>query len=1043
MVCKASAGTGKTYTLAAYYGGLLLSGEDYRSILAITFTNKATAEMSERILTYLYALSLGEERDFLDRARMFMIRDLHLSDEQLNERAGKCFREMLADFDNVHVMTIDAFLLTLLGGLASVLRMSAGLSTELDIDHVIRTAVDQLLTTEMNASDRAILEDYMRLKLDQESQWDVRQSLCSMAKELYNESVQMLDSNGQILFDAAAIARRRDAVETMWLQDERKNELETILNGIHTEGLVATGSVEPRPLPHVKDIDRACERLRNTLRAPEKVGAKDRFRGLTETQLADAKAGKWTKLPAQVVEDAVRATELAKSLAHRYNTLQLTIRFSRDMELMSSLQTLIQRNLAEANCALLARTAGTLSKALREGDADFILEKAGIRYRHVLMDEFQDTSQLQWSVIRQLLQDVLANEGNTLLIVGDIKQSIYRWRNGDWHIMESLTGERVNETSLTRNFRSSEEVVRFNLSLFDHIIRSADETLVNRIYSEGYSPDRLKHFYQEKKKKGGYVRFHAVPNGKKDDLAAEMFDQMEQLLQKGVKPADMMVLVREKKDAALITDLHAALSKDDFPLLSQAAIVSADSFLLEASVAVKTVIAGLKVVVKKDSVAAKYISMTTQKSDFIEQIKARHLSSRTPLYEAVSDLVKILLTDESGQYRGAEIAYLNSLLDRTRDYVSAYGSSISDFLTYWEDTLHEKSIPAASTDAIRIMTVHASKGLQAQTLFVPFCMWTKEAGKHPEKIWCRVAEEIGDTDFVPVQDGAEMAESAYKEEYTEEHINMRIDNLNMLYVALTRAEDNLFVSTAYPVKQDGTMGACNHVGRYIMDFVQGDEYEAGEVKIKVERPLRPESKEKSLKPFSFEGAPVIQAEVWANSDQVRFVQSQEGALYTDMGDEAYRRVARMEEGTVCHEIFAHIRKSDELEAVLDEFESRGEIRDPQQREELKEMISSAWKGNAQMHDWFTSPWVLELEHDVLIDRKKIRPDRVMINSKTNEAIVLDYKFGAWHGKPDPQYEEQVRRYMAALKEIGHPSVRGFLWYARKEKGDKLVEVHEK
>ena len=158
MVCKASAGTGKTYTLAAYYVGLLLSGEDYRSILAITFTNKATAEMSERILTYLYALSLGEERDFLDRARMFMIRDRHLSDEQLNERAGKCFREMLADFDNVHVMTIDAFLLTLLGGLASVLRMSAGLSTELDIDHVIRTAVDQLLTTEMNDMTAVVIQ---------------------------------------------------------------------------------------------------------------------------------------------------------------------------------------------------------------------------------------------------------------------------------------------------------------------------------------------------------------------------------------------------------------------------------------------------------------------------------------------------------------------------------------------------------------------------------------------------------------------------------------------------------------------------------------------------------------------------------------------------------------------------------------------------------------------------------------------------------------------------------------------------------------------
>ena len=1041
MVCKASAGTGKTYTLAAYFIGLLLSGEDYRSIMAITFTNKATAEMSERILTYLYALSRGEERDFLNRSRMFMIRDRQLPDEQLDARAGKCFRAMLADFDNVHVMTIDSFLQTLLGGLASVLRMSAGLSTELDIDHVIRTAVDQLLTTEMSAADRTILEDYMRLKLDQESQWDVRQSLCGMAKELYNESVQVLDSNGQILFNAAAIAQRRKAIEEKWLQDERKKELEGLLDGIHTEDLVVMGTVGPRPLPHVKDIDRACERLRNTLKSPEKTPTKDRFRGLTETQLADAKAGKWTKLPVQVVEDTVRATELAKELAHRYNTLQLTIRFSRDMELMSSLQALIQRNLAEANCALLARTAGTLSKALRAGDADFILEKAGIRYRHVLIDEFQDTSQLQWSVIRQLLQDVLANEGNTLLIVGDIKQSIYRWRNGDWHIMESLTGERVNETSLTRNFRSSEEVVKFNLSLFDHIIHSADEALVERIYSEGFSPEKLEQFYQGKKKKGGYVRFHAIPNGQKEDLAAEMFDEMEQLLQKGAKPSDMMVLVREKKDAALITDLHAALDKTQYPLLSHAAIVSADSFLLEASEAVQTVIAGLKVIARKDDVAAKYISMTTQKSDITEQIKAHNLSTRTPLYEAVSDLVKILLTDAEGQYNGSETAYINSLLDRTRDYVSAYGSDIPDFLTYWDDTLHGKSIPAASADAIRILTVHASKGLQAQTLFVPFCMWTKEAGKHPQKIWCRVAEEIGDKDFVPIQDGSEMADSAYIDEYTEEHMNMRIDNLNMLYVALTRAEDNLYISTAYPVKQDGTMGACNHVGLYIRDFVQGDEYESGERKI--ERPLRSESKVESEKPFSFEGAPAIQAEVWANSDQVRFVQSQEGALYTDMGDEAYRRVARMEEGTLCHEIFANIRRADELEAVLDEFESRGEIRDPQQRQELKDLISSAWKGNAQMHDWFTAPWVLELEHDVLIDRKKIRPDRVMINSKTNEAIVLDYKFGAWHGKPDPQYEEQVRRYMAALKEIGHPSVRGFLWYARKEKGDKLVEIDEK
>ena len=166
---------------------------------------------------------------------------------------------------------------------------------------------------------------------------------------------------------------------------------------------------------------------------------------------------------------------------------------------------------------------------------------------------------------------------------------------------------------------------------------------------------------------------------------------------------------------------------------------------------------------------------------------------------------------------------------------------------------------------------------------------------------------------------------------------------------------------------------------------------------------------------------------------MRFVQSQEGALYTENGEEAYRRVARMEEGTLCHEIFANIRKADELDAVLDAFETRGEIRDKAQREEIKNLISSAWEGSPQMRDWFTAPWELRLEEAIYIDQRELRPDRVMINPQTNEAIVLDYKFGSWN----PKYKQQVREYMAALMQIGYSPVRGYLWYAKE---NKLVEV---
>ena len=1016
-VCRASAGTGKTYTLAAYYVGLLLSGEDYRSILAVTFTNKATAEMSERILGYLYGISRGEERAFLLRARDFMIRNRQASDAALAQRAGECFKQMLLDYDNMQIRTIDSFLQTLLSGLAGVLRMSAGLNTELDIDHVIRQAVDQLLTTDMTAADRTILEDYMRLKLDQESHWDVRASLCGMAKELYNESVQMLDADGRILFDAGAIARRREALEQQWRDYEGLRELKDLL-------------AQCTPENYNRYTTTAYERLQRSVENPARVDAKDRFRGVSDKSCN--------------ADEMARATELAARVGRFYNTIQLTIRFSRDMQLMASLQQLIQRNLSEANSALLARTASTLNKALQAGDADFILEKAGIRYRHILIDEFQDTSRLQWSVIHKLLQDVLAGEGHTLLIVGDIKQSIYRWRNGDWHIMASLGADEAHYSrqinpafpNLTRNYRSSEQVVNFNLSLFRHIVENyphpSEKELIAAIYDEGFTPETLEQFYQADRKKGGYVRFRAFPKGTKEDLVYDMFDAMEDLLVKGMQPSDMMILVREKREAALICDLHSSLAMqhEDRPyrLLPEVHMVSADSFLLEASEAVRTVIAGLQVLLHQDDVAAQYIGMTTGRPELIDAIHAR-LSADTPLYEAVSELIRLLLTDENGRYTGTETAYINSLLDRTRAYVSAYGSHIGDFLTYWEDTLHAKPIPPAASDAIRILTVHASKGLQAQTLFIPFCTWTKETGRHPQKIWCETAPvlQAGD-DYVPVHDSAEMADSDYQKAHDAEHLNLRVDNLNMLYVALTRAEDNLYISTSYPVTSKGNMGTCNHVGRYIMDFLGADAYESGAPVVKAAR-----AKEQGMNEL-------LTAEIWADSSQVRFVQSQEGALYTDYGEEAYRRVARMDEGVLCHEIFAHLRKADELEQVLDEFESRGEIDGPERRETLRQLIASAWEGNEQMMDWFTAPWTLELEHDVFIDHQKMRPDRVMINPQTNEAIVLDYKFGQWKGRPDEAYEDQVRAYMTALRELDYAPVRGFLWYARKKQGDKLIEV---
>lgn len=1034
-VCKASAGTGKTFTLAAYYIGLLMSGEDYRAILAITFTNKATAEMSERILKNLYEIWHGTaDPNFVESVRSFMFRNCDKDEAWMQTRAEGCFKQMLVDFDNVKIQTIDSFLQTLLSGLAGMLHQSAGMNTELDSDRVINEAVDQLLTTEMTEQDLIIMRDFLYVRLEQEGTIYIKKSLVALAKELYNESVQMLDSRGEIVFDAQKITERRER-----LAAKRESSPEIIRLREELEARWKDLSGEPLDKSYgghaVNAINDALANIRTSLDQPEELKKDYRFRGLTEGayQSAVNREGRWAKMPPFIADKAIALTDAAHACRAFYDTIDLSLALSYEMQLMTSLQRIIQRNLTEANCALLSRTASILDSALRGGDADFILEKVGIRYHHVLMDEFQDTSKLQWSVIEKLLRELVAGEGNSLLIVGDIKQSIYRWRNGDWHIMDGLTNESTNAltkdrlnplfTSLQQNFRSSEEVVRFNLSFFQYLmdhyadfhegLREDEPALIRRIYDEHFRPELIDQFYQSKKKKGGYVHFSAPET--KDECLTQLFDTMEQLLP-DIDPSQMMVLVRGAADAQLITDAHAYLDPEQYPNLSKTAFVSASSFQLDASEAVNTLIAALRWVTnKKDDVSAHQVELAVGQPDILEQIR-QQVTVRTPLYEAVCELVKILLTNEHGQYCGSETAYINNMLDRTRDYVSAYGSDIKQFLQYWDETMHEKPIPSSAEGAIRIMTIHKSKGLQAQTLFIPFCNWAMDEGKASSKIWCPIAPMLEEgRDYIPIPNHSEMADSAYSEHYVAEHMNLRVDSLNMLYVALTRAEDNLFVFTDYKLTKDGK--APKHVGSYLVAF-QGTDYEQGQVVVK---------------PVKAEPAAQQVAELWANSDQVRFIQSQEGALYTENGNEAYRRVARMEEGTLCHEIFANIHKAEDLDAVLDQFETRGEIRDKAQREELRNLISSAWNGNEQMRSWFVDPWELKLEKGIMQEFKEIRPDRVMIDKHTNDAIVLDYKFGRWND----HYITQVRQYMDALRSLGHPHVRGFLWYARE---NRLVEV---
>ncbi|MCQ2311119.1 MAG: UvrD-helicase domain-containing protein [Paludibacteraceae bacterium] len=947
-ICKASAGSGKTFTLAAHYVALLLSGESFRSILAVTFTNKATEEMKQRILTYLYAISKGQGGDFLDKVKSIIkaIRpNAIVNDQTLCQMAGEQFEAILADYDNMKVSTIDSFLQTLLSGMAQMLGKAAGYAVDLDTDHAIREAVDQLMSTHIEEQEglKETIANYLNKQLDEEQNWDVRDRLLSIARELYKESVQM--HQDRIVLD-------RDLIKA-----------------------------------YIRDMEQ--------------------------------------------VEDEQK---------------MVTLEHLNDVMLLSYIVHRIDANQAERNSLLLAKTAYILHEALQPGDADFILEKVGIRYKHIMLDEFQDTSLLQWANFLHLIQEILAG-GGTALIVGDIKQSIYRWRNGDWHIMAGLTeshpslGNYLQEEPLQKNFRSCREVVKFNL-----------ETFSDR-YGEKYDANHLENYYRSGDKEGGYVELRWYPfsrsstkptktgkmpsdavrllrgENQRQAMLHDMLAEIETLLQQGDKPSDMLILIRKRAQAQDILSVYQQLIQDHehYPNLLHHRPVSNDSYVLETSPAVMMVMQALRFVAYGDTAARHFVHLHNPNVSIND---LNGLDRNMPLSFLVEEIIRLCLCPE-GEYTGSDIAYLNCLKDKIHDYISTYGSNLNELIRYWDDKMHAEAIPSTDTGDIRIMTIHSAKGLEAKNVFIPYCSWPMEDDdKSSVKLWCDAKHQPSNPEhqmkMVPISNKKAIQSAGYEQEYKQEHDDERMDNTNLLYVALTRAANRLFVYSdlAYSAKGAGdTAGhlllnrwnAASNVKTMWENWHEGDEqwlsWTTGT--IFTEPVKKNANKEKELKPFSFDDADVVEAHFYSDNRHIEFRQSQEA----QNGNRDF--------GTLCHDMMSHIANQTDAERIIQDYWARGLIMTTEQKERAEQAIADIF-ADTTMADFFSERWTVWSERAILPD--DFRPDRVMVDEQTKEAIVLDYKFGAMRGK----YLDQVRQYMTLIREIGY-QVKGCIWVAQEKR----------
>lgn len=722
--------------------------------------------------------------------------------------------------------------------------------------------------------------------------------------------------------------------------------------------------------------------------------------------------------------------------------------------MLANIDEEVRRLNYENNRFLLSDTNVLLHNLVHDGDSSFVFEKIGTTIRNVMIDEFQDTSRMQWDNFRLLLLEGLS-QGENSLIVGDVKQSIYRWRNGDWGILNGLKDHiesfPINVKTLTTNRRSAGNIIEFNNKVFT----AACHTL-NDIYKseQGEECKDLKEAYvdvcQEKDKDPdeGYVKVTFLTEKEEmayvEDTLQQLANETQLLVTAGIQLKDIAILVRKNKTIPLVADY--------FDKNTPYKIVSDEAFQLNASLAICMIMDGLRYLsnpenrIAKAQLAAVYQNEILKNNidlntlllndideylpvSFIEQQKKLRLM---PLYELMEKLFGLFEMSRIKQ----QDAYLCAFFDAVVEYLQNNSSEMSAFIAFWEETLSQKTIPSGEVEGIRIISIHKSKGLEYHTVLLPFCDWNMEKERSlTHLIWCtpKVAP-FNNLDIVPVNYSTAMQQSIYREEYLNERLQLWVDNLNLLYVAFTRAKKNLIIWG-----KDGLKGTVSELLQQAMgqisipqhehdsshlekseDNTDTDNiaYEMGTLYLSEEKRTDGIIKNKLL--MNPEKIPLHLESLESN---IEFKQSNRSAEFIRGEEETGERYIR--QGQLLHNLFSVIRTQDDIPSAIERLRFEGIIESAEQERQIKKLTE--WALNHPLvKEWYSGNWELYNECAIIYKEKgelqTRRPDRVMM--KDGKVVVVDFKFG----KKRTDYNKQVRDYMNLLSDMGYENIRGYLWY---------------
>jgi ATP-dependent exoDNAse (exonuclease V) beta subunit len=1033
-IYDASAGSGKTYTLVKEYLKIILVSKKpdaYRNILAITFTNKAVHEMKSRVVESLSEFAKVQPSEKAVRLMEDLQRETGMTLPKIAEKAKEIIKNLIHNYAAFDISTIDKFTHKVIRSFAHDLNLPITFEVSLDTESLLAEAVDAIIAEAGNDETLTnLLVDFTMEKTDDDKSWDVSQDIMATGKLILNENnrEEITHFQHKTISEFVEIKSKLKTLTT---------ELEEDAVGLATDALLL---LEKNGVD-LKSFS-AGHFPKHLISIQEK-----RFNPVNKTYHAieDVKINKTAhdaSLIQSLLPEVLSLLDLIYKKFERKHFYEAFLKNITPLSLLHTVSTELAKIQKEQNVLSIAEFNKLINEQLQNQPAPFIYERLGEKYRHFFIDEFQDTSQMQWQNLIPLIDNALSSEDlngeqGSLMIVGDPKQSIYRWRGGKAEQFIALSKEEnpfVNPDkhlfTLGTNYRSYSQVIDFNNQLFGF--------LSGRFTNADYKDLYQNHSHQEfNSKKGGYVHLSFVPKidketqdeeealGKKELYLEATLTTLSKIREQGFSYKDIVILTRKKAHG---TAIATYLTEQNIPILSS------ESLLLGASSEVQCVLYLLRYLKNPQDLQSKanflyYIALQQKETavhDFIAAGMGHTSEAAFQAWLAPYDFVlSFSAIRKKSLYEAVEIiisnvipvhkrnAYIQFFLDIILERDLKNQSGISDFLTYWDSHADKLSIPSPEgNDAVRIMTIHKSKGLEFPVVLFPFA--EEDYSKGPrEKMWLNVDEEaVGLAKALVdkssrVEGYGEEANALYQQKIQEE----LLDNINVLYVALTRAEEQLYViSGMQEPNSDGKLP--NNMASFFLGFLENKGmYVEGQLEYVFGEESRLSEATTALAPTLT--IPQLPAPLKAKSIKI----AQRESLMWDT-----QQQKAIEYGTLLHEILSYIGTIDDIELALTKAIENGLIVASQKEAVAQTLFSIVT--HKDLADYFATTAKILNEKTILQkEGPLVKPDRMVI-TLNNEVYLLDYKTGAHQAK----YTTQLENYQYAIEKMGYKVTKKALVY---------------